>query len=396
MILTLNSGSSSVKFKLYDMPSGSVSIRGAIEPIGTHETVETTVFFGSRSWSHTSRLRDHDDAFDVLQKALNAAVDYGVGVDAIGHRVVHGGDIFTDSVAIDEVVLAGLDELSSLAPLHNPVNILGIRRLMEIFADLPHVAVFDTAFHHTMPPEAYRYALPDEITDRYRIRRYGFHGLSHAYISRQTASRMGRDPSSLNIISVHLGNGASVCAIRSGVSVDTSMGFTPAEGLVMGSRCGDLDPGIPIYLMRNGGYGVDDLDDLLNKKSGLEGLCGDSDMRKVIERKRLGDEKAGLAYDIFIRRVLKYIGAYAVLLERVDAIVFTGGIGQKSAEVRESICDGLSILGVRFDRESNQRIAPDGASFHSAQSRVELWVLPTDEESVIARETYRVVRGNRT
>jgi acetate kinase len=307
--------------------------------------------------------------------------------------VVHGGTRFTAPTLITDEVLAGIEELVPLAPLHNPANITGIKVARELRPDLPQVAVFDTAFHATIPESAARYAIDPETADRYGIRRYGFHGTSHAFVSRATAALLGSEPARTNVIVLHLGNGASAAAVRGGVCVDTSMGLTPLEGLVMGTRSGDLDPAVVFHLERVGGMGTDEIDTLLNKRSGLLGLCGDNDMREIGRRMAEDDKAAQLAFDIYVHRLRRYIGAFFAVLGRVDAIAFTAGVGENSAAVREAALLGLDNLGVTMDSVRNA-VRGSGARLISATgSRVAVAVVPTDEELEIARDTYAMARG---
>ena len=320
-IAVINSGSSSIKFKLFCMQKNKVLSSFLIENIG----------------EDASDIKTHKQGLEKIFKTIQK-------VDMIGHRVVHGGEYFNDATIIDDNVMQKIEELIPLAPLHNGANLLGIKVIKEIFPDIPQVAVFDTSFHSTMPKEAYLYALNYEMYEKHYIRRYGFHGTSHSYILKQSAKELGQAVKDTNIISLHLGNGASICAIKNGKSIDTSMGFTPLEGLVMGSRCGDIDPAIVLYMQKELGMSVDEVDKELNKNSGLIGICSNNDVRKIINS---DDEKSKLALDIMIRRIQKYIGSYMVLLERVDAIVFTGGIGENSTYIRDKILDNLVFKTIK-------------------------------------------------
>ncbi|WP_221348098.1 acetate kinase [Streptomyces beigongshangae] len=403
-VLVLNSGSSSVKYQLLDMRDGSRLAAGLVERIGeeTSRLKHSPLAAGGESRETTGPIADHDAALKAVARELSRD---GLGLDspelaAIGHRVVHGGKRFTEPTVVDDAVLAEIERLIPVAPLHNPANLTGIRTARALRPDLPQVAVFDTAFHTTMPEAAARYAIDVETADRHRIRRYGFHGTSHAYVSRETARLLGRAPQDVNVIVLHLGNGASASAVRGGRCVDTSMGLTPLEGLVMGTRSGDVDPAVIFHLTRVGGMSTDEIDTLLNKKSGLVGLCGDNDMREI--RRRIdegveGDEdaaRAKLAFDIYIHRLRKYIGAYYAVLGTVDAVVFTAGVGENAAPVRESAIAGLEALGLAVDpglnaaRSAGPRlISPEGA-------RVAVAVVPTDEELEIANQTYALVGGD--
>lgn len=312
-VAVINSGSSSLKFKLFNMDTNEVIYSKVVEKIG----------------EKTSPIKTHNQALELLE------VDFST-IDIIGHRVVHGGEEFTKPTLLDDVVIIKLEELSHLAPLHNPANLEGILVAKQKAPNIPQVAVFDTAFHSNMPQEAYLYALASELYEKHKIRKYGFHGTSHSFLLKEAALLLKKQENSLNIITLHLGNGASACAIENGISIDTSMGFTPLEGLVMGTRCGDIDPAIVLYMQRDLGMSRDKVDEILNKKSGLLGLCGSSDIRNILEQ---DDEKSRLAIDVMVRRVKKYIGAYMALLGRVDAIVFSGGIGENSAYIRDRIMD---------------------------------------------------------
>jgi len=372
-VLVLNSGSSSVKYQLLDMADESRLASGLVERIGEEGGVA-----------------DHAAA---LEQAARELKERGLGLDsprlaAIGHRVVHGGTRFTEPTLITDEVVAEIGRLVPLAPLHNPANITGITVARELRPDLPQVAVFDTAFHATIPEAAARYAIDAETADRYGIRRYGFHGTSHAYVSAAAAELLGRDPSEVNVIVLHLGNGASASAVRGGVCVDTSMGLTPLEGLVMGTRSGDVDPGVLLHLERVAGMSTDEVDRLLNKRSGLLGLCGANDMREIGRRMAEGDESAQLAFDVYVHRLRRYVGAFTAVLGRVDAVVFTAGVGENSAAVREAALRDLEPLGIELDSVRNAVRASGPRLVSAPSSRVAVAVVPTDEELAIARDTY--------
>ncbi|WP_432081344.1 acetate kinase [Streptomyces sp. WAC 04229] len=395
-VLVLNSGSSSVKYQLLDMRGSDRLAVGLLERIGeeTSRLKHTPAGGGSREWSGS--IPDHESALKAV--AAELAKD-GLGLDspelaAIGHRVVHGGRHFTEPTVIDDAVLAEIERLIPVAPLHNPANLTGIRTAQALRPDLPQVAVFDTAFHTTMPESAARYAIDVETADAHRIRRYGFHGTSHAYVSRETARLLGRAPEDVNVIVLHLGNGASASAVRGGRCVDTSMGLTPLEGLVMGTRSGDMDPAVIFHLMRVGGMSADEIDTLLNKRSGLIGLCGDNDMREIRRRVDAGDERARLAFDIYIHRLKKYIGAYYAVLGRVDAVAFTAGVGENAAPVREAAVAGLEGLGLAVDGGLNAVRGDTARLISPADARVAVAVVPTDEEMEIATQTYALVIGS--
>ncbi|WP_075737419.1 acetate kinase [Streptomyces acidiscabies] len=393
-VLVLNSGSSSVKYQLLDMADGSRLATGLVERIGEETSrLKHTDLTTDVTRERTGPIPDHGAALKSVAEELAAD---GLGLDspelaAIGHRVVHGGQTFTKPTVIDDAVLAEIERLIPVAPLHNPANLTGIRTAQALRPDLPQVAVFDTAFHTTMPESAARYAIDVATADEYRIRRYGFHGTSHAYVSRATAELLGKAPEEVNVIVLHLGNGASASAVRGGRCVDTSMGLTPLEGLVMGTRSGDLDPAVIFHLARVGGMSTDDIDTLLNKRSGLVGLCGDNDMREIRRRVDEGDKAAELAFEIYVHRLRKYIGAYYAVLGKVDAVAFTAGVGENAAEVRAAALAGLEGLGLAVDPARNavrsgaaRLISPEGA-------RVAVAVVPTDEELEIASQTYALV-----
>ncbi|MBT2401766.1 acetate kinase [Streptomyces sp. ISL-100] len=397
-ILVLNSGSSSVKYQLLDMGDSSRLAVGLVERIGeeTSRLVHSPlVGDGSGKRERTGPIADHEAALKAVAEEL--ARD-GLGLDspelaAIGHRVVHGGLKFSAPTVITDEVMAEIERLVPVAPLHNPANITGIRTAQALRPDLPQVAVFDTAFHTTMPESAARYAIDVETADAHRIRRYGFHGTSHAFVSRETAKLLGKDPSEVNVIVLHLGNGASASAVRGGVCVDTSMGLTPLEGLVMGTRSGDIDPAVVFHLKRVAGMSTDEIDVLLNKKSGLVGLCGDNDMREIRRRIDEGDQRALLAFEIYIHRLKKYIGSYYAVLGRVDAVVFTAGVGENAAPVRAAAIAGLEELGLVVDADLNA-VRADAARLISPEyARVAVAVVPTDEELEIARQTYALVNA---
>ncbi|WP_329349369.1 acetate kinase [Streptomyces sp. NBC_01261] len=395
-VLVLNSGSSSVKYQLLDMAAGTRLAVGLVERIGEETSRFKHTDMGTdatREW--TGPIPDHEAALKAVAEELSRD---GLGLDspelaAIGHRVVHGGLVFTEPTVIDDAVLAEIERLIPVAPLHNPANLVGIRTAMALRPDLPQVAVFDTAFHTTMPESAARYAIDVATADAYRIRRYGFHGTSHAYVSRATAKLLGKAPEDVNVIVLHLGNGASASAVRGGRCVDTSMGLTPLEGLVMGTRSGDLDPAVIFHLMRVGEMSTDEIDTLLNKKSGLIGLCGDNDMREIRRRIDEGDEQAELAFDIYIHRLKKYIGAYCAVLGRVDAVAFTAGVGENASAVREAAVAGLELLGLEVDGALNAVRSEEPRLISPASGRVAVAVVPTDEELEIATQTYALV-GN--
>lgn len=399
-VLVLNSGSSSVKYQLLDMADDSRLASGLVERIGEKRSrlLHSPLASGGERRERAEEFADHGAALRAVSEEL-AADGYGLEdpeLAAIGHRVVHGGTTFTRPTLVDDGVLTEIERLIPVAPLHNPANLTGITTARALNPDLPQVAVFDTTFHTSMPEHAARYAIDTATADEHRVRRYGFHGTSHAYVSRRTAELLGKDPSEVNVIVLHLGNGASASAVRGGRCVDTSMGLTPLEGLVMGTRSGDVDPAVVFHLVRVAGMSVDGVDELLNKRSGLVGLCGDNDMREIRRRVDEGDEAAKLAFDIYVHRLKKYIGAYFAVLGTVDAVAFTAGVGENSAPVRRAALDGLEALGLRVDETRNeaehQGTAAEAARFISPEdARVAVAVVPTDEELEIARQTYALV-----
>ncbi|SFP49853.1 acetate/propionate family kinase [Hydrogenimonas thermophila] len=368
-ILVLNAGSSSLKYRLFKDLKELVS--GQIEHIG-----------------EDSGVKNHYEALLQVEKELTFRGQMSFKeLDAIGHRVVHGGEKFTEPVKINDNVIEAIKEVSSLAPLHNPANLQGILMMRKLLPNIPQVVVFDTAFHQTMEPEAYLYAIPYELYEKYGIRRYGFHGTSHAFVAKKASKLLNKPLKNLNLITIHLGNGASVCAIKEGKSIETSMGFTPLEGLVMGTRSGDTDPEIPLFLQKVGL----NADTVLNKQSGLKGICGQNDMREVEKLALKGDEKAKLAIKIFVHRIKKYIGAYSALLGRVDAVIFTAGIGEHSLLIRSLVCDGLEPMGMILEQERNKK---NETFISTDNSMVKLMVIPTNEELEIAHQTEMALRDD--
>ena len=391
-VLVINAGSSSLKYQLLDTDNQQVLAKGLCERIGI-----------DGKFTYKAPGKDTIDAVDVampthseaIQAVLNALVDKDNGViasmgeiDAVGHRVVHGGETFASSVKIDDKVMAALEECIPLAPLHNPANITGIRACQAVMGpDVPQVAVFDTAFHQTMPPVAYTYALPYEYYEKDKVRRYGFHGTSHKYVSQRAAAMLGKKPEELKLISCHLGNGSSITAIDGGKSVDTSMGFTPLAGLPMGTRSGDLDAGILEYLMGKYSMDIKEMLNVLNKKSGVLGVSGvSSDFRDLAQAGEQGNQRAALAVDMFNYGVKKYIGAYAAAMGGVDAIIFTAGVGENSADQRMAIASGLEFMGVKMDAEANN-VRGKEAVISAADSKVKVLLIPTNEELMIALDT---------
>jgi acetate kinase len=390
-VLVLNSGSSSLKYQLVNPVGGEAIAAGTVERIGEPSGIVTHTFAGNR----TRRELEVPDHGDALRLALGMFDEIGprladAGIYAVGHRVVHGGAEFSGPVVVDDAIIDRIEALVPLAPLHNPANVQGIRVARELLGDVPHVAVFDTAFFQGLPPAAYTYAIDREVATEHGVRRYGFHGTSHQYVAGKVARVLGRRVQDLNTIVLHLGNGASASAVRGGVPVDTSMGLTPLEGLVMGTRSGDVDPGVLFHLARNAGLGVDELDTLLNKRSGVLGLSGVNDFRELRSLIDAGDEDARLAFDVYIHRLRKYVGAYAALLGRVDVIAFTAGVGENDVDVRAAVCADLEGLGIAVDPERNaQRGGERIVSPDWAQTLV--MVIPTMEELAIARQCVEAV-----
>jgi acetate kinase len=395
-ILIINCGSSSLKYALFDTADESKVVRGSVERIGSENIKHTCRVAGKDITVPQPDGLGHRESFQAMAKALRIKEiggDHGAqDIAAVGHRVVHGGDKLNTPVIITKEVIDAIEDAASLAPLHNRINLVGIREARSLFPHIPHVAVFDTGFHHTLPSYAYMYGLPYEFYKQKKIRRYGFHGTSHLYVSLRASEFLKRPFNGLNIISCHLGNGASLCAVDHGRSVDTSMGFTPTQGLLMGTRSGDLDPGILIHLMRTEKMGPDELERLINNESGFKGLSGlTNDMRELEKASQQGHHRALLAYKTFCYQVRKYIGAYVAAMQGLDVVIFTGGIGQGSPGVRSLACQGLGYMGIEIDEKKNQGI--DGfAGIHDISvegSRVRVLVVPTDEERMIARETIR-------
>ncbi len=397
-VLVLNCGSSSLKYQLINMDNEEILAKGLAERIGigiANGLVKHEVE-GKEKVIINENMDTHKDAIRIV---LNALVDAKHGaiksmdeILAVGHRVVHGGEKFTSSVIIDDEVKVTIEECSELAPLHNPPNLMGIEACEEILPNVPMVGVFDTAFHQTMPKSAYIYALPYELYEKYKIRKYGFHGTSHKYVVNKAATVLGKPLEELKIITCHLGNGASLAAIKHGKSIDTSMGFTPLEGLTMGTRCGDIDPAITTFIMDKESLDTAGLNNLMNKKSGILGISGVSnDFRDVEEAADAGHERAILALDIFHNRVKKYIGAYAAIMGGIDAVVFTAGLGENSPETREAVCEGLEFLGIKIDNVKN-KVRGKQTVVTTDDSKVKVILIPTNEELMIARDTVALVK----
>ena len=399
VVLVVNSGSSSLKYQLIEVERSETLASGLVERIGRgvghtrhrHEGPENDSL-GS-TWDAAVEVPDHEAAFAVMLEAFAA---HGLSLEAhppiaVGHRVVQGGARFFEPTVITPLVKINIDELSALAPLHNPANLEGIEAAQRAFPDVPHVAVFDTAFHQTMPPAAFTYAIDRELAAKHRIRRYGFHGTSHRFVSRAAAAFLERPVEELRMIVLHLGNGASACAVAEGRSIETSMGMTPLEGLVMGTRSGDIDPAVLLHLERRAGLDADGLDRLLNSQSGILGLSGHADMRDLVAARAAGDEASTLALEVYAHRVRSYVGAYAAQLGRVDAIVFTAGVGENSPEVRALSLAGLEGFGVELDAERNRERGAAARRISTDASKTAVLVVPTNEELEIARQTLELV-----
>ncbi|MFW5999197.1 MAG: acetate/propionate family kinase [Halanaerobiaceae bacterium] len=398
-ILVLNSGSSSIKYQLFNMENEDVLARGEVERIGIDNSALEYKNYKGEEVTLETEIPDHRTGIELVLKTLKDTDNGGIlenldEVNAVGHRVVHGGEEFSGSIMIDKDVIREIEKVSDLAPLHNPHNLEGIKVCEELMPGKPQVAVFDTAFHQTMPKMAYVYALPYEYYEKYGIRRYGFHGTSHKYVAHRAAELMGKDIEDLKIITCHLGNGASVAAVDGGKSVDTSMGLTPLEGLVMGTRCGDIDPAIIPFLMEKEDLTMKEMDDIMNKESGLLGVSGlSSDSRDVRQAARKGHERAQIAADLFVYRVKKYIGAYMTIMEGVDAIVFTAGIGENAYDVREAVLEGFDFMGIYLDKEANATRGEE-VEITTSDSKIKVFGIPTNEELVIARDTEELVGGS--
>lgn len=390
-IIAINAGSSSLKFQLFEMPNEDVITKGLIERIGMDDSVFNITVKGEKQ-SVTTDIPNHDVAVKLL---LSKLTDLGIiqsldEIEGVGHRVVHGGEAFADSVLITEDVLNKIEELSELAPLHNPANLTGIKAFKNVLPNVPAIAVFDTAFHQTMPKSSYVYSLPREYYTEFGIRKYGFHGTSHKYVSERAAELLGRPLSSLRLISCHLGNGASITAIEGGKSIDTSMGFTPLAGLTMGTRSGDIDPALIPYMMEKTNKTAEEVIDVLNKKSGMLALSGfSSDLRDIEEQAAEGNERAELALTVFASHIHKYIGSYAARMYGVDAIIFTAGIGENSDTIRARVLNGLEFMGVYWDPALNE-VRGDERYISYPHSPVKVLVIPTDEEVMIARDVVRL------
>ncbi len=398
-ILVLNCGSSSVKYQLIEVDKKTFLAKGSVDRVGMSGAVLTNTRSDGDEIKITGDILDHTTAIEYILAVL-LSKNHGVitsksEIHAVGHRVVHGGETFTGSVLIDDSVIKGIRDNFEIAPLHNPHNLRGINACQVHLPNIPQVGVFDTAFHHDMPPHAYIYGIPYSLYSQYKIRRYGFHGTSHAYVAHRASELLKKDLKKLKVITCHLGNGCSIAAIDKGISIDTSMGFTPLEGLLMGTRSGDIDVSIILYVMAKEGLNYSEANTLLNKHSGLQGISGvSSDMREVITEMNEGNKKAKLAFDIFCYRVKKYVGSYIAALGGLDALVFTGGIGENSPDVRKAICDNLEYLGIEFDKTANNNKDKEKA-ITTAKSKAVVYVIPTNEELMIALETKEIVKNTK-
>lgn len=395
-ILVLNCGSSSIKYKLFDMESENVVAQGGIEKIGLKGSFLKFSLPNGDKVILEGEILEHQTGIEYILGVLTSE-KYGCiksldEINAVGHRVVHGGEVFNKSVLITDEVLEKVVECIELAPLHNPPNLAGINAVKELMGEIPQVAVFDTAFHQTMPAEAYMYGLPYSLYEKYAIRRYGFHGTSHRYVSKRVCEFLNVPYETQKIISAHIGNGGSLAAVKNGESVDTSMGMTPVEGLLMGTRAGDVDSGVLAYMMEKENVGPQTMSTIVNKFSGLLGVSGvSSDMRELRAARDNGNKRAALAFDMFWYRIKKYVGAYAAAMEGMDILLFTGGIGENVPEIRKNVCNGLQFMGVKLDDEKNNKVFGDEAIISAEDSKVKVLVVPTDEEFMIASDTADIV-----
>lgn len=400
-ILTLNCGSSSVKYQVYDWDKSEVLASGVVERIGQAMSCIEHNAIGKNTYTQESKCPTHKEAIklivDTLVDPKVGAIEDMSSIQGVGHRVVQGGDKFSKSVIIDDHALQTFREVANLAPLHNPANIQGIEAAQKILPDVPHCAVMDTAWHQTMPKHAFLYALPYEWYEKYGVRKYGFHGTSFLYVAKRTAALLGKDPLDVNVIICHIGNGASICAVKNGISVDTSMGLTPLEGLVMGTRSGDFDPAVVFHLMNNTDMKPEEIETQLNKKSGLLGITGKYiDRRDIISAAKDGNERAELAIQMEAYRLKKYIGAYSAALGRVDALVFTAGVGEMSPPIRHRVLEDLGVIGIEADLEKNGHAVTRNAEtdLTAKGSRTKVFVIPTDEELVMTEDTFALMEGS--
>ena len=394
-ILVLNSGSSSIKFQLFAMDTKTSLASGLVEQIGSNSS-RAVLKANGETYEIKRFIKDHHDGLEAMNELFvtSHTLHDLSELDGIGHRIVHGGESFFSSMIVDESVIKKIEEISPLAPLHNPGHLAGIKNAMKESKNVPHVVVFDTVFHQSMPEYAYRYALPYDVCKTHHIRKYGFHGTSHRYVCKQAAKMLGIEFDKFNAISLHLGNGASACAVQNGKSIDTSMGLSPLEGLIMGTRSGDMDPAVVIYLLNIGVLKWNEIDNFLNKKSGLFGICGSSDMREVVAKMQ-DDERAKLAFEMFCYRVKKYIGSYYAILGRVDALIFTGGIGENAPNTRQKICDDLKHLGIHINHDLNFQDLRGERCIDGDDAKIKTLIIPTNEELEIAIETARVIKESK-
>ncbi len=402
-ILALNCGSSSVKYQLYSWDRKEVIAQGMVERVTIGDSYIIHEVSGRETYREEYECPDHTVAVHLIIKTLTSE-EQGVVKDmaqisAVGHRIVHGGEKFTRSVKIDDEVLTAIKEFSHLAPLHNPPNISGVEAAKKVLPDVPHIAIFDTAFHQTMPEQSYTYPVPHEWYEKHGVRRYGFHGTSHLYVSKRAAVLLGKDPKDCNLITMHIGNGASHAAIKGGVCIDTSMGLTPLEGAVMGTRCGDIDPAIPSFIQQREGLSAKEIDNVLNKKSGILGITGKyTDRRDVGDGVKAGDKRCELAHNVECYRLKKYIGSYWAAVGRLDAIVFTAGVGEMGAETREGALEGLEPMGIIIDKELNRstRTRKRETLISTPESKVKVFVIPTNEELVFIEDVVAILEGTYT
>lgn len=395
-ILVLNCGSSSIKYKLYNMEDNSVMAAGGIERLGTPESFNLVKFPNGEKKKIMKDIPEHTAGvkfiFECLTDPEIGAIKDLSEINAVGHRVVHGGEKFSSSVLLTDDVLKQVEACNDLAPLHNPANLKGIAAVTELMPNLPQVGVFDTAFHQTMPEYAYMYAVPYELYEKYGVRRYGFHGTSHRYVSARVCEFLGVDPKQQKIVTCHIGNGGSLAAVKNGECVDTSMGLTPLEGLMMGTRSGDIDGGAITFIADKLGLKTDGISNLLNKKSGVLGICGYTDMRDVDKAAKEGDHKSALALQMYTYRIKKYIASYAAAMGGLDTIVFTAGVGENQTMIREQVCANLEWMGVKLDKEKNAQIRGEEAILSAPDSKVKVVLIPTDEELVIAQDTLALAK----
>jgi acetate kinase len=401
-IIVINSGSSSIKYQLFDMTSKSVMAKGVVEKVGLHGSFLKYERFDGESVKLEGEIIDHQAGIEyilgILSSKQRGVIKNFEEIDAVGHRVVLGGEQFDKSVYIDDKVIQKIEEFVELAPLHNPANLKGIYAMQALLPDIPQVATFDTAFHQTMPEQAYMYAIPYSLYKKYGLRRYGFHGTSHRYVSKRACEILGDNIKEKKIITCHLGNGASVAAIKNGKSIDTSMGLTPVEGLIMGTRCGDIDAGVLTFIINREEIDVQTANTLINKHSGMLGITGiSSDMREVSDAAyKQNNERAKLGLDMYHYRIKKYIGSYAAAMGGVDTLVFTGGVGENSSETRSEVCKDMEFLGIQFDETANNNARGKEVAISTPDSRVKVLVVPTNEELVIAQDTEEIVKNLKT